>query len=92
MEPMLVYIYAMLGKNPRYEFGTDVLRLFIRSRKDASFKIKMTTVCMMCGIATGLKACNGCKAVRYCGEECQKKDWKQGHRHVCKELRALSRS
>lgn len=27
--------------------------------------------------------CSRCKSVKYCGKECQKKDWKQGHRMGC---------
>lgn len=27
--------------------------------------------------------CSGCKAVSYCGTECQKKDWKKGHKKEC---------
>ena len=28
--------------------------------------------------------CGGCKAVYYCGPECQRKDWR-GHKDMCKE-------
>lgn len=31
----------------------------------------------------GLKTCSGCKKVRYCSDECQKKDWK-AHKPKCK--------
>lgn len=31
----------------------------------------------------GLKTCSGCKKVRYCSDECQKKDWKT-HKPKCK--------
>lgn len=30
-----------------------------------------------------LKKCGGCKAVRYCSQECAKQDWKQGHKQSC---------
>lgn len=33
----------------------------------------------------GTKLCTGCKDVRYCGAECQKKDWKI-HKHLCKSV------
>ncbi|KAJ6464356.1 hypothetical protein C8R45DRAFT_1023805 [Mycena sanguinolenta] len=34
-----------------------------------------------CGKYAGMK-CSACKSVRYCGKECQKKDWKS-HKNVC---------
>jgi hypothetical protein len=35
------------------------------------------------GVPATLKLCGGCKAVRYCSSECQKKDWKMGHKSLC---------
>ena len=32
-----------------------------------------------------LKACARCKTVYYCSRECQKLDWKRGHKKVCAE-------
>ncbi|KAI0825585.1 hypothetical protein BC629DRAFT_8578 [Irpex lacteus] len=29
------------------------------------------------------RVCKGCWSVYYCGERCQKKDWKAGHRDIC---------
>jgi hypothetical protein len=44
-------------------------------------------VCHGCGYASqNLKICNGCYDVSYCSPKCQKLDWKQSHRHVCKRL------
>ena len=28
--------------------------------------------------------CSSCKSVGYCSTDCQKKDWLQGHKTVCK--------
>lgn len=34
-----------------------------------------------------LLCCRGCESVRYCGEACQRADWREGgHRHVCRLL------
>ncbi|KAJ6620290.1 hypothetical protein B0H10DRAFT_1087670 [Mycena sp. CBHHK59/15] len=30
--------------------------------------------------------CDGCASVGYCSRLCQKKDWKQGHREICKDI------
>eukprot|EP00542_Grammatophora_oceanica_P022854 CAMPEP_0194030324 /NCGR_PEP_ID=MMETSP0009_2-20130614/3860_1 /TAXON_ID=210454 /ORGANISM="Grammatophora oceanica, Strain CCMP 410" /LENGTH=314 /DNA_ID=CAMNT_0038670259 /DNA_START=372 /DNA_END=1316 /DNA_ORIENTATION=- len=42
----------------------------------------------------GLALCSGCKLNRYCGQECQLKDWKHNprgvhHKKVCKVLRKM---
>jgi len=37
----------------------------------------------------GLKQCGLCKEFVYCGKECQTKAWIQGHKLVCKVVRAL---
>ena len=47
--------------------------------------------CANCGVAEAvgggaLKPCSRCKAVVYCGKECQMQHWKKagGHKAVCK--------
>jgi hypothetical protein len=40
------------------------------------------------GIPATLKLCGGCQAVRYCSAECQRQDWKMGHKVFCDRLRA----
>lgn len=41
--------------------------------------------CAYCGASHNLKKCAGtCEGVvRYCSTVCQKKDWKEGHKHEC---------
>lgn len=38
--------------------------------------------CNYCGIIINLKQCSKCKKVRYCGRDCQLKDWKD-HKKDC---------
>jgi hypothetical protein len=32
------------------------------------------------------KTCQGCKIAKYCGKECQRRDWCSGHKLLCKTL------
>ena len=34
----------------------------------------------------GAKECSRCGAARYCSKECQRKDWKAGHKLVCRKV------
>ena len=47
--------------------------------------------CFCCGQMASedvnLLKCGACKAVVYCTLECQKKDWKAGHKQKCHTLR-----
>ena len=53
-------------------------------------------VCARCGKMEGedgdvkLRLCGGCKMRNYCSTRCQKFDWRNGHREVCKRLRLES--
>ncbi|KAI8470189.1 MAG: hypothetical protein J3K34DRAFT_421311 [Monoraphidium minutum] len=49
--------------------------------------------CLQCGAATApgggpLKVCRGCRAVRFCSEECLRLAWRAGHKEACAALRA----
>jgi hypothetical protein len=37
------------------------------------------------GVPATLKLCGGCRMTRYCSTECQRKDWRMGHKEVCKD-------
>ena len=48
--------------------------------------------CSFCKLTEGqlkktFKCCSRCRGVYYCGEECQKKDWKNDHKRLCVRLR-----
>ena len=49
--------------------------------------------CAACGKTEGelligfaLKKCARCKAVQYCGTDCQRRHWRGGHKAVCKPV------
>jgi hypothetical protein len=35
------------------------------------------------GVPATMKLCGGCHRIRYCSADCQKKDWKMGHKELC---------
>ncbi len=39
--------------------------------------------CLKSSMYMKLQKCSQCKKVKYCGLECQRKDWKNGHKKVC---------
>ena len=47
--------------------------------------------CDKCGKEAKIRACSGCGAKSYCGEECQRADWK-AHKEACKEKSKLYKS
>lgn len=51
---------------------------------DAEFNKKERSRCAQCKKYDAEKVCAGCKKVRYCDFDCQKKNWKY-HKPTCKE-------
>jgi splicing suppressor protein 51 len=48
-------------------------------------------LCFRCWMPhAGLKKCAGCRRVAYCGDQCQKIDWKAQHKKDCKKLRTVN--
>jgi hypothetical protein len=41
------------------------------------------------GSGVRLRLCRGCRRVRYCGEECMRRQWR-GHRAACKAAQAAA--
>lgn len=51
---------------------------------DKMLKMASTSpVCTHCGVAAGTQKCSRCKDTNYCGQACQRADWKQ-HKVHCK--------
>ncbi|XP_055333739.1 uncharacterized protein LOC129585171 isoform X2 [Paramacrobiotus metropolitanus] len=47
--------------------------------------------CAKCfGVSDKLRVCSGCKVHRYCGEDCQRSDWKKEHKLECAMLKRIS--
>ena len=54
----------------------------------ALFRRLPMDMCGTCGTKEGkLRVCAACGVVRYCSPACQKKDWKEGHRDACAQLK-----
>ena len=51
---------------------------------------KLWKLCSACQSPEGMtikhKVCSACKTRFYCSVDCQRNDWKQGHKDECKEL------
>ena len=48
-------------------------------------------VCDGCGLVNGTKfVCGRCKTVKYCGADCQRRDWKRRHKVACKAAAAAA--
>ncbi|KAJ7767390.1 hypothetical protein DFH07DRAFT_954893 [Mycena maculata] len=56
----------------------------LRAQSDAG---EFGQCCNVCKAHTALRSC-GCRT-RYCGTECQRTDWNNGHSRECKVIKAL---
>ncbi|KAF8055228.1 hypothetical protein FPV67DRAFT_872407 [Lyophyllum atratum] len=64
-----------------------------RQLRDPPMTAILGRVCYTCfksktKMAT-LSKCGRCQRVRYCGADCQKADWKNGHKDLCNAFRAV---
>jgi hypothetical protein len=60
-----------------------VAELQQKATKAAEEEGLQTSKCWSCGRYEFVAACGRYGVVNYCSEECQRKDWKEGHRGVC---------
>ena len=50
---------------------------------------KKIDICSVCG-GKSMHACKDCHLITYCGENCQKHDWKHGnHKEVCDKIQSI---
>lgn len=86
---------AMLRAGARVEVsdsnGLTTERMIMSSpvfkRAVADVLRELGNKCDQCGATNAEKLCSGCKSARYCNQECQRVDWRSGHKQKCKELR-----
>ncbi|KAJ6520396.1 hypothetical protein C8R45DRAFT_1086260 [Mycena sanguinolenta] len=57
------------------------------SDESPSFLVCDNTECNTVSQKSEFKRCVGCKYVSYCSRDCQKRDWKGGHREECQKRR-----
>ena len=71
----------------------DQLRTIADKKTESSEAGKKTIVpCACCGKSDkSTKRCSKCRTLYYCGVDCQKEDWKSGHKHMCRHVPVLSK-
>ena len=67
---------VMNGELSKYKFKVN----------EKKYKICLPNKCEVCGVLTQ-SLCKGCRKVYYCNVQCQKIDWKNGHKRICKKCK-----
>lgn len=66
----------------------DIVTLLLKNGANNTLDIKHCKVC--CKTNTNFYRCAGCDGPgKYCSRDCQKIDWKSGHREQCKQKQSL---
>ena len=55
-----------------------------KPEREAAAAAETAVACAACGAAGAPLMCGACRGVRYCGPECQKRDWR-AHKAACKQ-------
>ena len=80
------------------DYVDEEVRLDLPPPAPNRLRVEGVTLCTFCGIGEGdwkeeegegkwvkkMQKCGGCQYVGYCSKACQAKDWKKGHKEVCK--------
>ncbi|KAF8076684.1 hypothetical protein FPV67DRAFT_427991 [Lyophyllum atratum] len=53
---------------------------------------KPAGLCATCECSPATRLCSACRCIRYCGPDCQRKDWVLRHKKNCKMVNSLTRS
>ncbi|TFK84248.1 hypothetical protein K466DRAFT_602169 [Polyporus arcularius HHB13444] len=78
---------GMLGPVEHMPTPPDQPGYYLQSSKDyLEGKIPGLYECNVCMDDDAPLQCSRCKSVKYCGKECQNKDWKKGHKLRCYEM------
>lgn len=84
--------YALLSAVEEAILDDKFDQVVRRSRKMCGDPEASIVSCTFCdkksSVDCKMKRCGACKAVQYCGRECQLADWKLGHKDQCKKLAA----
>eukprot|EP01096_Ripella_sp_DP13-Kostka_P006960 TRINITY_DN2516_c0_g1_i1.p1 TRINITY_DN2516_c0_g1~~TRINITY_DN2516_c0_g1_i1.p1 ORF type:complete len:179 (+),score=59.51 TRINITY_DN2516_c0_g1_i1:172-708(+) len=78
--------------NSDLTFEVELLAINGKTRKTAE-GFRLCATCFNPEQTAGqYKACGSCKQVYYCGRDCQVKDWREAHKHLCPKLQGKDTS
>jgi MYND finger len=65
----------------------------VEGHASSALALRRVTKCSYYGCkqlhkGVNLRRCTGCLVPYYCSKECQKRDWKAGHKHDCSDHKA----
>ena len=65
-------------------FEEVLLVLAAIKEEGAAMALETGRACAACGAADAPLLCGGCRGARYCGVECQRRDWR-AHKAACRQ-------
>ncbi|KAI0089736.1 hypothetical protein BDY19DRAFT_940551 [Irpex rosettiformis] len=71
---------GLLGTLESYECPKGY---YLTSTRDYLLRSCGDDICAVCMEDDADLKCSNCKSARYCGQACQKRDWKAGHKYAC---------
>ncbi|KAJ7150046.1 hypothetical protein C8R43DRAFT_1006142 [Mycena crocata] len=67
--------------------GRIELLKYYESEEYVAMKACDNPQCGKISTKSDFKSCSGCRSVSYCSAECQRADWRRGHRSSCRDIR-----